>query len=354
MGNRTLALAMLFFLLVAAIAASAAELKSDYKKGQQQTGERIVPPRPVPPARNPFADLVGQCRVLDGHHYRGLTVFPVEAPAYGIGMVPLTLDEAVAQNAIVVMEKGAGQVPVLIVENRSAQFVFILSGEILVGGKQNRILREDVLLPPHSGPIDLPAYCVEQGRWVKNADGFRSDGNLASTKIRVHAQKDAPQESVWGGIADTAKALRQESRTGDFNEVFKGGEVAGRLSAYREEFCKVMPRRIVGMVVARNGRFVGADLFGDTSLFFKLRSKVLDSYAMDVLMEDRRMPVVPGRDAAEQFLRMVLAAPYYTQATPGAGVIGRAVGNGIDAKGLVWSDRVVHVSMFPAVTIMRQ
>ncbi|MEW6355871.1 MAG: DUF6569 family protein [Planctomycetota bacterium] len=333
---------------------NAAELKSDYKKGQgQQTDGRIVrPPRPPIPAHNPVADLAARCQVLNGHHYRGLTVFPVQVAGYELGIAPLTLDEALRQNAIVITEKGEGQVPVLLVQNRAAEYVFIMAGEILVGGKQNRILREDILLPPHSAPIELPAYCVEQGRWMKKAEVFKTDGNLASAKLRVRAQKAADQSEVWGGVAETARELKQESATGDFNYVYNQRDVANKLGEYREEFCRVLPRQIVGVVVARNGEFVGADLFGNSSLFYKHREKVLDSYAIDVLSCVRHIPVPPDRTAAEQFLRRVLAAPYHTEGTPGAGTIGRCVGNGIDAKGLIFSDRVVHVSLFPAVTIM--
>ncbi|NOZ22720.1 MAG: hypothetical protein GXP25_16705 [Planctomycetes bacterium] len=331
----------------------AAELKSDYQKEQQQRGERTVrPPRPPIRRMNPIADMVGRCQVLNGHHYRGLTVFPVQLRGYELGISPLTLDEALRQNAIVITEKGTGQVPVLRVQNRSGQYVFVMSGEILVGGKQNRILREDILLPPHCAPIELPAYCVEQGRWVKKAETFKTDGNLASSKIRLRAQKAAGQNEIWSGIAETAKELKQKSATGDFNTVYNQRDVAKKLGEYREEFCRILPRQIVGIVVARNGQFVAADLFGNASLFYKLRGKVLDSYAIDVLGCVRRIPAPPDRNAAEQFLRRVLSAGYHTQGTPGAGTIGRAVGNGIDAKGLIFSNRVTHVSLFPAATIL--
>jgi len=353
MGWKAVTYAVVCAALALGLVAQAAELKSDHKKEEPtQTGPPIVLPRPPRPVRNPIADLVGRCQVLEGHHYRGLTVFPVQVRGYAPGVNPLTLDEALARNAVSITEKGAGQVPVLVLENRGGQYVFVMAGEILVGGKQNRILREDVLLPPHSGLIELPAYCVEEGRWTKRSNGFQSDGNVASSDIRLKAQNAAPQASVWSGVRETSKALRQESRSGDFNDVLKRGEVSRELGAYREEFCRVMPRRVVGMVVAQNGRFVGVDLFGGTSLFFRLRVKVLDSYSVGVLYRDRRIPAVPARGAAQQFLNRVLSASYRTQGTPGAGVIGRAVGNGVDAKGLVFGDRVIHMSMFPAVTIL--
>ncbi len=47
----------------------------------------------------------------------------------------------------------------------------LLAGEILLGGKQNRVMTEDILLPPLSAPVDLQVYCVEQGRWSVSASG---------------------------------------------------------------------------------------------------------------------------------------------------------------------------------------
>ena len=304
------------------------------------------------PAQNPIADLVRHCVVLEGHHYRGLTVFPIRVQGYWLGLNPLTLDEALARRTLVVMEKGEGQVPTLLVENRGAEHVFIMAGEILVGGKQNRILRTDVLLPPYSGPIELPAYCVEAGRWIKNAEGFKSDGNLASPRVRYEAQKAADQGAIWHGVEETAKALGQVSTTRDFNYVYNQEEVARQMRDYRDEFCRFLPGQTIGVVVARNGQLVGADLFGDAGLFLKLRGKVLDSYAIDVLNRVQAPTIIPDRLAAQLFLYRVLAARYWTEPAPGAGVTGRAVGNSVDARGLIWSERVVHVSLFPAITVM--
>ena len=345
-------ISIILSLLICSMTASAAELTSDYNESQRRPAPPFVPPMPPVPPRNPIADLVRRCVVLDGHHYRGLTVFPVRVQGYWLGLNPLTLDEALARGTLIVMEKGGGEVPVLLVENRGPEHVFIMAGEILVGGKQNRILRTDVLLPPYSGPIELSAYCVEAGRWIKSADGFKSDGHLASPQVRFEAQKAADQGAIWRGVEEAAKAVGQVSETRDFNYVYNQAEVARQIRDYRDEFCRVMPGQIIGVVVARNGEFVGADLFGDAGLFLKLRGKVLDSYAIDILNRAQAPTFIPDREAAQQFLYRVLAARYWTEPCPGAGVTGRAVGNGVDARGLIWSERAVHVSMFPAFTVM--
>src|SRR5262249_54771877 len=74
-----------------------------------------------------------------------------------------TLDEAQGSGALLITERGSATVPELIVDNRGKTHVLLLAGEILVGGRQNRVLREDILLPPLSGPRPISVYCVEQG-----------------------------------------------------------------------------------------------------------------------------------------------------------------------------------------------
>jgi len=336
--------ALLSFLFLCATAVDGAEVKSDYQKGQQQRVQPITHIRPG----NPITNFIARCNVLEGCHYRGLTVFPVEVRGYEVLPNILTLDEVLTRDMLLVTEKGAGRVPVLVVENRCEQHVFLMAGEILVGGKQNRILRQDVLLPPHSGPIELPVYCVERGRWVRASDRFKSDGNLASFKVRVGAQTAADQSTIWSTVAETAKALKQRPKTGDLNYVYKQQDVVRQRREYRSRFYRVLPSHVVGVIVARNGRFVGVDLFGEASLFNRLRGKVLDSYVMDVLNRVGHATLVPDRDAARRFLHRVFAARYREEGTPGLGVIGRAVGNGIDAKALVWNRRLVHASIFPS------
>src|ERR1700730_75601 len=79
------------------------------------------------------------------------------------GPVPLTLQEALAQKTIEVRE--IGQVNELQVENTGNEEIFIQSGDIVKGGQQDRVLSVSLVLKPHSGPLSIASFCVEQGRW---------------------------------------------------------------------------------------------------------------------------------------------------------------------------------------------
>jgi hypothetical protein len=78
------------------------------------------------------------------------------------GAVPMSLEEALAKGRLKVGETGS--VNVLMVENVGDDEVFIQAGDIVKGGRQDRVLSVDLLLPPNSGRVLIAAFCVEPGR----------------------------------------------------------------------------------------------------------------------------------------------------------------------------------------------
>jgi hypothetical protein len=48
--------------------------------------------------------------------------------------------------------------------------VFVQSGDIVKGGKQDRTRPYDTLVPAAAGQIPIESFCVEQGRWSKRGD----------------------------------------------------------------------------------------------------------------------------------------------------------------------------------------
>ena len=85
----------------------------------------------------------------------------------------LMLKEAVDQGKVLVTEhirdnqegrELQAEVNTLFIENVSSDTVIILNGETVEGGRQDRMIAQEVLLKPHSGKLDLSVFCVEHGR----------------------------------------------------------------------------------------------------------------------------------------------------------------------------------------------
>ena len=318
---------------------------------------RIIPPAPRPVRSNPLTEMVGRLTVREGYHYRGLTVFPIELARVTEPTVYLSAEEALANGMLTVREKGSGVVPSIIVANRGREPILMLGGELLLGGKQNRVLRDDVLLPARSGPVEVPVLCIEQGRWSGRTATFESRRSVAPLGVRGRAQAGRPQAEIWEGVSLYQRSFRVESKTADLQAVHDLPEVRKSLEEYRANFAKRCWRpEQVGMVVARYGRIVGADVFGNAAMFRKHRDRLLESYAVDCIAYGRRgrelRRKAPGRSMAERFLRRVFRARYSWRATPGLGRLLSVSGAGLSGSALVCKDNVLHTCLFPEAEVI--
>ena len=117
---------------------------------------------------------LGDYTISGPYTHANLTVFLIHGPDKLQGQIPLTLQEAMAQKKAIVHE--TSQVNQLAIENVSSEEVYVQSGDIVKGGKQDRVLAYDFILPPHSGKLPIGAFCVEHGRWTRrgaeSAAGF--------------------------------------------------------------------------------------------------------------------------------------------------------------------------------------
>jgi ARG and Rhodanese-Phosphatase-superfamily-associated Protein domain len=252
------------------------------------------------------------------------------------GKVPLTLAEAMAKGLVQVRETGS--VNQLEIENRADEAVFIQSGDIVKGGRQDRVLTVSLLLPPHSGRVPIASFCVEHGRW--SARG-REDARKFSTSVdalpsremklamkaplptapatndrpripdaRPHsltgsllghyrypstiAETSVRQAAVWAGVRETQANLAQSL----------GSSVASARSASSLQLALENKRLleaqntfvaklkaageqgddILGYVFAINGKINSADVYLSNGLFRKMWPKLLRASAVEAIM----------------------------------------------------------------------
>jgi len=224
-----------------------------------------------------------------GEHctHGGLTVFWLHGPGGAAPFTIRTLDEARARRELQVTERDQATVSALVVENRGSVHVLLLAGEILQGGKQNRIVLEDVLVPPRSGPLTLPVYCVEQGRWVGDGKAFAPREILAAPQLRAKMLERSEQQEVWAEVDRYAKRAAAPSATGSYVAIHDKAEV----QAHQKDVEAAIGGKIVpgaqGAAVFVADRFVGIDLYQDGSLFARewpklLRAGTIERYGRKV------------------------------------------------------------------------
>ena len=246
---------------------------------------RVIPPKPLPPPDNAVASLIGRVRVERPHTYRHLTVFPLSLKRPSDLDEICTFAEAVRRDWIVIRESRDARVPVVMVRNDSMRHILLLGGELLVGGKQNRAVRNDVLLPPLSSFIEVPVYCVEKGRWQGTQDAFGKAPALVHPTLRLEAAAGAPQDSIWRDIQAKSSRLGVSPATGDYHHVRESGAVKAQMGDIARHFRRVPRSGRVGVVVTAGDRILGYHC--NKALTVEFRDKIPALF--DILF--RRHPV---------------------------------------------------------------
>ncbi|MGA3104230.1 MAG: DUF6569 family protein [Terriglobales bacterium] len=167
-----------------------------------------------------------------------LTVFPVASNRSYDTVEFLTLDEGLRSGDVVVTEAGqarglirrrpgdpivihptqGAEVNRLVLVNNSKRPLLLLAGEIVTGGKQDRVIGKDRIVPAESDPVDLSVFCVEPGRWVaangqsdfRNVTAGASGGVLASPVVRSKAMGAKDQQQVWDSVRNSQLAMAQK------------------------------------------------------------------------------------------------------------------------------------------------
>ncbi len=232
--------------------------------------------------------------------YGAMAIYPIVRKGPVIKDEYLTLDEAVRQKTITIREKGDGSVPVVIVINHGRLPIYISAGEIIIGGKQDRVVAYDVIIRPgREMPIEV--RCVEHGRWNGGSMHFDAAPAMAGRATKMAAQFES-QQAVWDRVAEQNTALQAESSTGSYKASISKPEVE---AAYKECAAAILPslkdHNTVGMVVALNGRVHAIEIFASPGLFERLKEKLLKGYLLDAIAEGSRTLTPPGPEAIKTF-----------------------------------------------------
>jgi ARG and Rhodanese-Phosphatase-superfamily-associated Protein domain len=145
------------------------------------------------------ADTTADMKISGPHVKDNLAVYFIHG-ASKPGPVPLTLAEALRTKDVTVHE--TGRVQQLLIENTGDKEVFVQAGDIVKGGRQDRVLTISLLIPPRSGKIPIGSFCVEQGRWSKRTG--------ESAQRFASAEASMPSRAAKIAILSTRQKRRVE------------------------------------------------------------------------------------------------------------------------------------------------
>ena len=209
----------------------------------------------------------------------------------------LPLADAMEQRVVTVHE--TGNVGQLEVENLSDIFdLYIQAGDVVKGGRQDRTLGVDFVLPPKSGRVPIPSFCVESGRWARreseSAAAFSSSkSSLASKKIRLAAMMKMDQGEVWDSIQEAqhcmsmslGKSLHSAKSPTSYQLSMEDEDLQKRKNEFRNTLENIPGDQtdVIGYAFAVNGEINTADVYGSSVLFRKLWSKLLDVAVLEAI-----------------------------------------------------------------------
>ncbi len=233
-------------------------------------------------AAAPSGRFVDDVEVGDPISVENLTVFPLRLRRAVLSTDALTLDEAMKAGLVTVREMKGGTVNTLLVSNRGKRPVYAMAGELLIGGKQDRIIGQSLFLPPRSSDVSVSVFCVEHGRWNGASAAFQSAEVLGHPELRKKALGGS-QAEVWGEVAAANARLRTENASDTYRPA--ASKVAHDTAPIVARIVKALDGipDVAGIGAAVDGRVIGVEYFASPKLFSHVRAKLLASYAAQAL-----------------------------------------------------------------------
>ena len=304
--------------------------------------------------QNLLISYLEQIQIGQKQSYKNLAVYPLLTD-YMVALDYLTLDEAMSQDAIDVVEidKG-GSVPKLKVINKSGRMILILDGEELVGAKQNRIVNTTILIAANATTV-IPVSCVEQGRWAYTSNKFISEQRQMAPEIRAALAADvsfslkrdrgyrSDQRALWDRISAKADRLDVMSDSMEMAAIYRKETPAIR--EYVEKFELVDHQ--IGAVFLINGKVVGMDCFGKAETFSNTYKKLTESYALDAIdMSEKEKKYKVHKQDAEKLLKTAADGRVESHASVGLGTDCRLESKSVTGFALTHKKQILHMSLF--------
>jgi hypothetical protein len=273
--------------------------------------------------------------------FRGLTLIPLypttEPRAEYIG-----LDEAAAGGLTVTEVDEAGAVESLLVANPLGTAVLLYEGEELVGAKQNRVLERSILVGAAS-KLEIPAKCVEAGRWGYRSRSFAPAPRAAYPELRKvsHVHGPAAQPQVWAELDAKSARLEAHSPTRAAEEMYI------QRGASLEAYLQALPRLDgqTGAIVGIAGELVCLDYVSRSEVFAGLYLKLLRGYALSAIERPLDRPL--RRRDLGRFLGELELAKRTRRPAVGLGEEGVLTEYAVGSE-LVLEGEVVSLSAYPA------
>ncbi len=230
-----------------------------------------------------------------------------------------SLSEGIKTKGFYVTEKkpygrfeDSGAVNSLTIQNKSDETIYIMQGDVVSGGNQDRVIAQNVVVPPRT-ITDIEVYCVEKGRWQYRNENIEGDDaeskkkrkifafsgyyNVASNGLRKTVRETKNQQSVWTKVGELTSKNNAKTSTGTYTGLEGSNEFTNKRDAYVKFFDgKLMDsKNVVGFIAVSGNDIIGADIFGHPQLFKNKFNSLLHGYVTDAITDGSKVNITEKR-----------------------------------------------------------
>jgi hypothetical protein len=244
--------------------------------------------------------------------FKNLRLIPIR-PKQGFGNgLPhiISLSQALQKGMATISERGTAStenVHFLRINNHSDQTIFISSGELISGGRQDRMITRDTLLEANGRDQYVSVMCVEEGRWSEKEKKFSYE-SFANPALRKVLDSAKNQVLIWREIQRQldenkipSKSFAYLARVGDKKTLQLNNEY---YQYFKNKF-KTTDSTILGFVCMTGDKVIGCDIFANTSLFYSQLDPLLIGYCDQAVYAGK--PLTITRDEIKIYMDKLLS-----------------------------------------------
>jgi hypothetical protein len=176
----------------------------------------------------------------------------------------VSLSDAMEKRMIKVKEikyNGGSDLNVLEVVNTSKNPILVNSGEMLSGGKQDRMIGETKILMPGKEKHYLKVFCIEKGRWDKKPGKFKHRGR-ASAELKKTMDVTNRQARIWKDIDKSFASQKVKSETSAYLKIFNDSLMAdtGYINFFTRKY-RQSDSLFAGFVAVTGNEVISAEVY---------------------------------------------------------------------------------------------
>lgn len=248
--------------------------------------------------------------------YKNLQMIPIKFKPKSLGEIyqaqplhrPISLSEALLKNKVKLTEmqyENGADVNLLQITNHSKHDVVVQGGDVLEGGKQDRMIGETKYISP--GTTDyIKVYCIEKRRWSPKAKEFKHRG-VANNEVQKAMNLKKRQSEVWKQIDREFKEAQKTSETWSYLELYNNDVVVdtGYINFFTKKYLDSDSNN-GGFIFITDNKIMSTEIFSSNSLLDLTFANMLNSYVQSVI-KNGGVPKV-SKEVIKSFMNKVLTS----------------------------------------------